>query len=58
MAEAKRPRDNAAWVKKVQVSQDIRSLSTLTFEELTAEDKEKLLKLIALRLGLITPSKD
>lgn len=58
MAEAKRPKDNPEWAKKVQASQEVRALKGLTFEELTTSEKDQLLKSIALRLGLISPSKD
>lgn len=58
MAEAKRPKDNPKWAQKVQAVQEIRSLRALTFEDLTGQEKDKLLKLVALRLGLISPSEE
>lgn len=58
MAEARRTKQLPGWEKKVKAAQEQRSLVKKTFEELTPEEKDLLLKNIALRLGLIAPSRE
>lgn len=58
MAEARRTKQLPGWAEKIEAAQEQRSLSQKTFEELTLEEKTQLLKFVALRLGLIAPSKE
>ncbi len=58
MAEARRTKQLPGWKKKVEAAQEQRSLVKKTFEELTPEEKDLLLKNVALRLGLIAPSRE
>lgn len=58
MAEARRTRQIPGWEKKTKDAQAVRSLVKKTFEELTTQEKELLLKNVAIRLGLIAPSRE
>ena len=56
MAEARRTSQIPGWRSRTKAAQEQRALMQKTFEELTLEEKDQLLKNVALRLGLIAPS--
>lgn len=56
--QAKRPSSVPGWSESVSSAKAERAKRQKTFEELSVVEKDELLKAIALRLGLIAPSKE
>lgn len=57
MAEARRTHQLPGQEAKILAAQTARGVTLKTFEDLTAPEKDQLLKAVALRLGMIAPSR-